>query len=796
MSPEDREALALRYHREVRKQDQENALMCHPLLSLPENCQPFPSLDQFENTSQELCGGNHTDHDLKDSAICYLYYQGKASKSSYGPPIPRLNTYPISMKCLEGEVPILDHIFALFRAQSSKMGGGSFHPFIEKTLSICHKNRQVGSSTAPIVNSIIFGKSSKLEVDSFLKSFNDTQTRHAKNQFGHLPHQFYSLDIQHLVTSTPPIILSGKEKIPLISSSTPARLSLGFWNERWDIIFPFKSSCMDPNTYEAEYTLKLDKIYPDYWIIMFQKLQGLAIGVNILQEINTLDPLISCYRFYNRQSCVKIKTADLNALLCMAGWNDPNTSHYVLSFAFTGGIIQMQKPVQAGFGNWSQCSALPHHTSSYLQARHISNMNAAVISSITWLLHWFATPGIAALCSRKDPMKFLSWFSRFQVSLLGGAHFKNMNTFNWSNDRECAPYDMIAMIQYDEGNPVFSAKALSECVPSFRNVTGGGPSSDQEVIDFLIIQIRFKLQGESIPQHLRWQSSEFVGSALTAKHPPSATGEIVSTKLGCHRDKAVLTISKITDRPEYADLSLKEALRRYKATISEENPLSRLSSDQLLLLFIWRFPRHSIYLYESSVDKYFHPNHLDMVKPLLSALAGRELRDSISFKRHKEEKLRAREIAKYDKLSLLSQPDSLRSGVKRKMVKIEKKLGMSAHQIEHQVKDLRENRELISLRHEALLTIIEDADSSDSAESSSSDQESSSESESEDNDNAANETRTIRLISSPVPSSTPPRRIRILSSPGREPSPLRSEELVFHVPRDLSTEDILRSSEF
>ena len=54
MSPEDREALALRYHREVRKQDQENALMCHPLLSLPENCQPFPSLDQFENTSQEL----------------------------------------------------------------------------------------------------------------------------------------------------------------------------------------------------------------------------------------------------------------------------------------------------------------------------------------------------------------------------------------------------------------------------------------------------------------------------------------------------------------------------------------------------------------------------------------------------------------------------------------------------------------------------------------------------------------------------------------------------------------------
>ena len=42
-------------------------------------------------------------------------------------------------------------------------------------------------------------------------------------------------------------------------------------------------------------------------------------------------------------------------------------------------------------------------------------MNAVMLYSMIWMVHWFPTPGIACLTTRKEPLKFLKWFSNFEL---------------------------------------------------------------------------------------------------------------------------------------------------------------------------------------------------------------------------------------------------------------------------------------------------------------------------------------------------------------------------------------------
>lgn len=587
------------------------------------------------------------------------------------------------------KIPVLEHVNACLKAQDNNTTSSSFLPFIRETLAILSKS-QDGSSTVP-VHSIVFGQSSEVEMKKFLKSFNEAQEKETRNQFGKLPNPFWSLNIQYL--DNPPHILRGAVRLGPLTFKVPARLSLGFWNQRWDIIFPF-------TTGKNVAQLTLDKTYPDYWISLFQKLNGYAIGINIGKEIENLKQLVSYYRWRsNQDKRVEMKTVDLNVLLCMAGWNTAfGTLPLELNLAFTGRILKKS-----------------------VQAVHISNMNTAVLCSILWLMHWFATPAICALCSRKDPIKFLSWFSSFQVNILAGAHFKEMNIFNWAIDRRTNPSEMIAKIQYKSSNcqaPILSAKSLSECIPTYRNVTSGGPASDQEVIDS-VFKLHVKLQDEAVPKHLRWQSCKSAFSALTGKSPPSATGEINVTSLGCHRDKAILSMHNVTMMPGYNNLTLRDALLKHNQTISRDDPRTQLSGDQLLLLFIWKNPKRAVKLYEKSQFKYFQPEDLNLVRPLIMALAGRPLNCKLedNFKKHKRKSLRSRAIIRYDKLSSIRE---IGSKERKKMSKIQSQLKKSPQEMALAVKKLKEERELEELRWKAILSIINDSSDSESDASGSS----------------------------------------------------------------------------
>ena len=111
--------------------------------------------------------------------------------------------------------------------------------------------------------------------------------------------------------------------------------------------------------------------------------------------------------------------------------------------------------------------------------------------------------------------------------------------------------------------------------------------------------------------------------------------------------------------------------------------------------------------------KYFQPEDLDLVRPLIMAMAGRPLNCKLedNFKKHKRKSLRSRAIIRYDKLSSIRK---IGSKEKKKMSKIQRQLKKSPQEMALAVKKLKEELELEELRWKAMLSIINDSSDSDS----------------------------------------------------------------------------------
>ena len=83
-----------------------------------------------------------------------------------------------------------------------------------------------------------------------------------------------------------------------------------------------------------------------------------------------------------------------------------------------GGFIVKHWKVHCGFGQWGSVAPLPTARTLYLQSEAIGILNTTLVCLCCILLHWFVTPGIAAVLSRKTPVKFLGWFLRFWSCIL------------------------------------------------------------------------------------------------------------------------------------------------------------------------------------------------------------------------------------------------------------------------------------------------------------------------------------------------------------------------------------------
>lgn len=627
------EAYARRSHLRTRCADEQDPEGIHPLLSSFEDVSPFESSRQMSAMFNGICGGRHPGHGRHNPAACYAAYAARSDPKDYGPSISSTADFPFDRKCLPGNAPVLEHLFVVFFGQGGIEAKGTFLPFIEETLEICSKNRQVSMRTKPRVKTLVFGRSSEAEVKDFLESFNAKIATLESPSQGFIPNSLYSLDVESVSTpnGTPFKVFTGEDdsnvKLVRLSGSMPARVHLGFHRRRYDIVFPWEYTAMTPQ-YTADYFLRISaNPLPSYWHSLFAKLHGLGIGIGLRKDLEQLTAFIStCYQFENVSSPIEIKTVDLLVLLALCGYNCPKTCISVINFVFTGGVIQKGWQIRCGLGLWSTTNELRHELSLYLQSEAIGVLNTAYIALATCLVHWFVTPTIASVVSRKTPDKFLAWFWRFMSTVLRGAEFTGMNEFNNGVDRVFSPKSLIMNIKYSEDcPPVFPVEALARCIPPWRNVTGGGCCSDQQALDHLILAFCPMLSSPGVKDHLRWQSSlAIIDGFLTGRPSPSAASR-VSRELGCRRDPASISIPQLIQGERMMTASVRAVYRRHRQEAAEDDPLKHLSNAQTMLLFVWSHPTIAISLFENSPpDRNFHPfeNDYDLLRPVIIALRG------------------------------------------------------------------------------------------------------------------------------------------------------------------------------
>ncbi len=280
-------------------------------------------------------------------------------------------------------------------------------------------------------------------------------------------------------------------------------------------------------------------------------------------------------------------------------------------------------------GLWATTSALPPHLDLYLQSEAHAALNTANIASMSILVHWFVTPGIAAVVSRKSPVKFLAWFERFLVAVLLHARLPDGNPFQGGHDRVRQPTALIRNIQYTPGQAhPFEPEMLAECIPPWRNVTGGGCFSDQRAFDHLIGTVRAMVNADGAPNHFRWESDlRVIDGFLTGKPSPSAEATRPRGK-GCSSDPATRAIPEVLDSSANLIMNpLSAILRKFRATLPDGHELKRSTVNQLLLLYTWRYPlRVSALFLLSSRDEMrsFYPEHYDLVRPLILAISDKE----------------------------------------------------------------------------------------------------------------------------------------------------------------------------
>ena len=280
------------FHRVIRNCDALEQGRIHYLLtdSKQMKIERFPSKAELPIIMKNACGGDHIEHESGSVSKCYLYCLSKC-KSSLFAPFLNLEKY------LPGNFPVLDHISTLLVNQLHSSGGNSYKPFLKSTIQLLNSNRQISGDVHPKLHTIIFGESSSAAVQEFIKSFNASIQNQQKND-KIIPYGLYQMDIECIQSSKefPAVIKTvHKSKIQSINKaggSLPARIHMSILDERWEIVFPWKYDKINDTDFSGHYNLKLPKYTHDVFHKLFEKLNGIAIGLHIQEKIVLLEKFL------------------------------------------------------------------------------------------------------------------------------------------------------------------------------------------------------------------------------------------------------------------------------------------------------------------------------------------------------------------------------------------------------------------------------------------------------------------------------------------------------------------------
>ena len=423
----------------------------NPLLH--EDNEGFLEDSELSSLYSTFCGSEHANHMHRSRELCYLYYLSKIHSKSALPLVPKTKIPLLSPGILTRGAPLLDHVDVLLKAQSNCRAGGSFRPFIKDSVKMMDGHRQVSLSTSPSTRTIIYGISPTEVVQGFITDFNAIMSKYQNPTEGSFPFEFFHFDVVYCRTSqnfSPQITKSFDSPGRVIAepmSDIPARVTLGFWEHRFDIVFNYEYSNLDLATFEADFKLIMQKTcLEDIWHKLFSKLKGFAVGINLSKKLDHLfDFLNKCFTYRNSKGLPELNHVDLNVLLVIAGWDYPKLHSPALSFICTGGVILKPWELEYGLGSWN-AAKLSKAADIYLQSECYAVLNATMLCSMIWMLHWFVTPGIASLVTRKDPVKFLKWCTNFQVLILKDAFLSSSDLISDLGCRKNDPSSLIFQI--------------------------------------------------------------------------------------------------------------------------------------------------------------------------------------------------------------------------------------------------------------------------------------------------------------------------------------------------------------
>ena len=519
---------------------------------------------------------------------------------------------------LPNEKSVLDHLHTVLDKESH-----SFEPYIGDTLQIVNTN---ATDTNDInVRTLIFGVSSVKEAKEFVRSFNnhidDFEKRHCFPPFYH----FEVLFVKPFEDYQPKIIDQRGEYIEDLSVTAigiPARVVFGTTTDRWDMIFNLDYTYLNRDTFEADYFLvrNQDPLGP-YWATILHKLHGIATSYSLEKTLPTLmDFMQTAYTFQTCDKQAELRHIDLRVLLAFAGWNFPDTNPSSLDFIFTGTTYIRKQEFICGRGRWAVQSPLQPELNRFLQRECITTLTTVLLSSLTWMIHWIPTPAIAAITTRKEPIKFIRWFKDFECSVLSGAYLHDQITPRKD------PAALIRKVKYKQDNKIFlSPESIAQMVPTWPSVTNGGVLTDLMAIDHILFKIHPNLNVPGVKQHLRWESNpSLIYKALTGQDQPTGKYDPERDDQGVSLDKGILDIPEIMVQvnSDEHEVSVIKAYETYQThCMKKDDKAKDLTPTQLAILHAWRYPFVFLQLIDKS-SKYYSTSILYTLHPLAMAYSG------------------------------------------------------------------------------------------------------------------------------------------------------------------------------
>lgn len=586
----------------------------------------------------------------------------------------------LNLDLLPGKAPIIDHLCTMMKSQPISQGGGNWAPFLENSINRIRTHRSISLSTPLKTTNLVFTRSTKSEVVNFLKDFNTSYNNQSTPELGNIPVEFFSINVEYFTSAQGLFILDYPEStIFLDEPKVPAVISLSLLNKRYDIVIPWIYTA-----HNKCFTLSLANNIPLFWNTIFSKISGYAICLNPIEIKDNLTSFFASCNQDHGVSTLDIKFVELDTILSFGGLFervDLAEIAYIMvgTFPFIPSTIATSLQPQS-------LSTTPKLLSLVIETKANCILNAAITSSIHFLLQLFPTPGIAAIVSGKEPHKFLLWFSRFltTVSLIQPNNLPNYQIENFQ----------------------FNNKRLIDIYPLWSFPYHGGCPTDLTALHHLLYKVHPLVSSKKTPWNLRWSSNPTHLYSLVR----SPSGKTKSDSLlGCLTDEALpcLNISPDMLSPTTPPIftlckKLNQACRE-----SLDSDLHKNTTNQTMMVILWTNPilLTEMFLFTSGIvpDRYLgnmlpptvfiQSKDMHLTAPVISSYLGKPLAYPMFYEQHLSKKYtethsKRLQILK-NRLPHALDPTKIKKSIKtlEKLIKIHSKHVLTTKQLNKNTQD-------------------------------------------------------------------------------------------------------------